>query len=116
MGLFRFLLRANIPNDDIVITLEHVLPEEPQPGTWEKFSAEQRQLLTTRLGNLALLKFSDNSNLQSKEFAGKKSEFKKSKFKLTSELGSLSNWTPDVIVSRQKRLAKLAVKAWPLKF
>jgi hypothetical protein len=62
------------------------------------------------------MKFSDNSDLQSEEFSAKKVEFKKSGFKLTSEIASFSDWTPKEVVARQKKLAELAVKAWPLKF
>ena len=74
----------NVPNDDqLEITLEHVLPEEPEPGEWNKFSAEERKLLTNRLGNMALLKRSDNSHKRSEEFLSKIPVYKDSGFLLS---------------------------------
>jgi hypothetical protein len=104
----------NVPNDDLVVNAEHILPQDPAPDTWKNFSAEERQNLTARLGNLALLKTSVNSGMQN-DFLSKKKEYKDSGFKLTSELADIPEWTPSEVVERQKRLAKLAIKAWPLK-
>jgi len=126
-GVARYYLRAleqqlrgdaepeNIPNDDpFLITLEHVLPENPKTGEWISFDAEQRALLTGRLGNMALLQKSANNDLQSKDFGDKKSVYAGSSFELTKELASITEWTPISIANRQKRLASLALKAWPI--
>ncbi len=78
----------NIPNDDqLEITLEHILPEEPELGEWTRFGAEDRQRLTTRLGNMCLLKRTPNSFSRSAEFLTKKPFYKDSTYALTNELG-----------------------------
>lgn len=55
----------HIPNDDrSVINLEHVLPEKPE-GNWPQFTEEQVKLYYKRIGNLCLLRASDNSTAKS---------------------------------------------------
>lgn len=106
----------NVPNDDQTdITLEHVLPEEPKPGEWNQFTQEDREQFTQRLGNLALLKRSENSGKGNDEFPIKKPAYALSSYRLTNELASLPDWNTVAITDRQKRLAKIAVKAWPIK-
>ena len=43
-----------IPNEDIVINPEHILPENPG-GNWTHFDADTAQLYFNRLGNMVLL-------------------------------------------------------------
>ena len=105
----------NVPNDETVITLEHILPEEPAAGTWVDFTEEQRQQMTNRLGNQVLLKHSANSDLRSSEFSVKRPILKKAGFTLTSEVAAIPKWTPQAVAERQARLAKLAIKAWPIR-
>jgi len=106
----------NVPNDDqLEISLEHVLPEEPDPGTWTQFSAEDRKQFTNRIGNLALLKRKANSDHRSDEFLTKVPTYANSEYELTRSLAGYSDWTTASITDRQKKLAKLAVKAWPIR-
>jgi hypothetical protein len=107
----------NVPNDDQTdITLEHVLPEDPKPGEWTQFSAEDKEQFTYRLGNMALLKRSENSgNAGNEEFSIKKPSYADSTFLLTKQLASLAVWDVAAIIARQKRLAEIAAKAWPIK-
>jgi hypothetical protein len=126
-SLARYFLRAleqqsngilepeNIPNDDpLDINLEHVLPQNPKPGEWNAFDAEQRALFTGRLGNLAILKRTPNSDIENFPFDEKKPVYAQSGYILTKELASVPKWTPDAVVERQKRLAHLAKKTWPI--
>jgi hypothetical protein len=106
----------NVPNDDQTdITLEHVLPEDPKQGEWLQFTQEDREQFTNRLGNLALLKRSENSGKGNEEFQIKRPVYAQSSFKLTSDLASVSNWNTIAITDRQRNLATIAVKAWPIK-
>jgi hypothetical protein len=58
----------HIPNDDrSIINLEHVLPEKPE-GNWPQFSDEQVKLYYKRLGNLCLMRATDNSTAKSASF------------------------------------------------
>jgi Protein of unknown function DUF262/Protein of unknown function (DUF1524) len=104
----------HIPNDDrSVINLEHVLPEKPE-GNWPQFSAEEVKIYYRRIGNLVLLRASDNSTLKSAGFTEKKSIFKNSPYELTKQIASCDNWRIEEIIARQKTLAELAVRAWPI--
>ena len=61
-----------IPTDDgTVINLEHVLPKQPE-GNWTQFNDEEVRLYGRRLGNLALMRASDNSTVRSAAFEEKK--------------------------------------------
>jgi Protein of unknown function (DUF1524) len=57
----------HIPNDDkSAINLEHVLPERPE-GNWPQFTDEQVKLYYKRIGNLCLMRASDNSVLSCRQ-------------------------------------------------
>lgn len=96
------------------LTLEHVLPDRPQ-GNWPQFQPEQHAAFVRRLGNMALLAHKMNSELKSAPFKEKKDVYTMSALQLTRKIASESDWTPGAIRQRQEALAKLAVKAWPLK-
>jgi hypothetical protein len=103
-----------IPNDDRgAINLEHVLPERPE-GNWEQFDEESVRVYVKKLGNLALLLAKNNSDLKSSDFETKKAIYKDSPYKLTKQISTISDWSPSAISERQKELAKLALRVWPL--
>jgi hypothetical protein len=104
----------HIPNDDrSIINLEHVLPEKTE-GNWPQFLPEEVKIYYRRIGNLVLLRASENSTLKSAGFAEKKLTFSKSPYELTRQIASCDNWTKEEITLRQKTMADLAVKAWPI--
>jgi hypothetical protein len=103
----------HIPNDDrSMINLEHILPEKPE-GNWPQFSEEQVKLYYKRIGNLCLMRASDNSTAKSAEFNIKKPLFAKSPYLLTKQISDASEWRTAEIVDRQKTLAAIAIKTWP---
>ena len=103
-----------VANDDpAAITLEHVLPQDPQGG-WKHIDPEVYPSLVHRLGNQALLRKKVNSDRKSDEFKDKVEDYGNSSFALTSMLASRPKWDADEVSERQKFLADLAVKAWPL--
>ena len=124
-GLARYLLRALemklqdqpepewIPNEDIVINLEHVLPQRFD-DSWESFDEDSAADYCTRIGNMVLLKATPNSTIGNQDFAVKKAQYLQSTFALTKEVGKVAKWDSDAIESRQNKLADLAVKTWPL--
>ena len=104
------------PNDDpSSITLEHVLPKNPNDGEWSAFNPEEVKRLARRIGNLCLLQKTANSNLKSAEFVIKKPVLAEAGYVLTSKIAAYDDWTVDTIAERQGELAKLAVKAWPIR-
>lgn len=105
-----------IPNDDKeTINLEHILPEKPGDN-WPHFTPEAVHVYCRRLGNLLLLTSKSNSDLRSANFETKKNEYKKSGgYLLTSQVANLTReWTEEQIENRQKKLAELALEAWPI--
>jgi hypothetical protein len=102
-----------IPNDDAeVINLEHVLPLKPD-GEWQRFSEDDVKAYSKRLGNMALMRAKANSDLRSAGFETKRAAFKDSPYATTDMIGDVPDWTIEQIVTRQKYLAQLALKAWP---
>src|SRR5262249_4143178 len=100
------------PNPDEV-NLEHVLPESPH-ANWPQVTAEIAATYTHRIGNLALMGAQKNRDAGNLSFASKKAIYAKSNVTLTKALSRLAAWGPEQIERRQKRLAELAVKTWPL--
>jgi hypothetical protein len=104
-----------IPNaDKETISLEHILPEKPQDN-WKQFNQDEVDTYSRRIGNLALLVKKSNSDLRSADFETKKKVYAQSGgYDLTTQIVKLDEWTVEKIVERQKILAKLALKAWPI--
>ena len=103
-----------VPTDDgTIINLEHILPQKPE-GNWPEFTDDEARFYATRLGNLALMRASDNSSAKSAPFKEKKPFFANSPYVLTSEVSAYSEWTTAEIADRQARMAELAPRAWPV--
>lgn len=104
-----------LPNPDAeVVTLEHVLPKNPEGDSWRQFNEQDIESFSKRIGNLVLLKKGENNALGNVAFIEKKAAFDKSSYRLTKELCGYDDWTTETIVTRQKALADLAIKAWSL--
>lgn len=83
-------------------------------GNWPKFEPDMVKLYWRRIGNLALLRVSENSGLKSDAFAVKAKVYKEAPYVLTSQIATTNDWTPSEIVERQKGLATLALKTWSI--
>ena len=103
-----------VPTDDEqVVNLEHVLPENPGRN-WPEFDADSASAYYKRLGNMTILQAKKNAIVGNGKFSDKRRAFKDSSFLLTSEVGKQTAWGPKQINQRQMNLAELAVKTWPL--
>lgn len=103
-----------MPNDDAqVVNLEHVLPNNPN-GNWPEFTADEVAAYVRRIGNMTLLLAKANSDLKSEPFAAKKKVYASSSYEVTKQVAAVDAWNPDAITSRQRVLAKYAVRTWPL--
>jgi hypothetical protein len=104
----------HIPNDDqSVINLEHILPERPG-NNWPQFSEDEVKIYKNKIGNLALLRASENADLHSDDFDSKKPIYDACPYVLTSQIAQEGKWTTAEIVARQKTLAAMAVTTWPI--
>ena len=105
-----------ILNDDKqTINLEHVLPVKPD-DSWNRFFPNQdtMQAYVRRLGNMVLLLAKSNADLANGDFETKKIAYAASPYELTRQISTVDDWTEAQIVERQKGLAELALRAWPL--
>ncbi len=103
-----------VVNDDASdLNLEHILPLSPR-GTWTHFSEDDQEEYAARIGNMVLLKEKINRKTGNAEFEVKKPHYAGCSLKLTAEVASEPKWDKEQIEQRQFRLAKIAVKAWPL--
>lgn len=99
----------NSSND--VVTLEHILPQNPSPA-WGCIDSDDAKANYKRLGNMALLKKTLNSEIGNNGFEAKKPFYESSDFILTSNISDFDEWGIDDINERQEHLAELAVKTW----
>lgn len=102
-----------IPNDDTVITLEHVLPQSPGEN-WPSVEPAVHSTYYRRLGNMTLLAETPNRDIGNDAFDDKKNTYGLSSYRLTKEIAANHKWGSTEIEQRQQRLAELAVKTWPL--
>lgn len=96
------------------VNLEHVMPRNPDDTSSWNVPDEVRETHTRRIGNLVLMKSVENSNAGNDSFESKKKLYDDSDLMLTKDLAKNAMWGKAEIEARQKVLASLAVKAWPL--
>lgn len=94
-----------VPNDGGEITLEHVMPEH-LTTEW-KIKPDEHKAFTNRLGNLALLQATPNSDLGHMSYVAKKKILAKSAFSLTKLAAKCRSWGPNEVAERQRKLADL---------
>lgn len=103
------------------ITVEHVLPQTPQPGSqWLSWFPQPQDRVTWvhRLGNLALLTRKKNSAASNFEFIKKKNAYFTnggvSPFSITTQVIQYESWTPEVVAQRQAQLLGALERHWRL--
>lgn len=105
-----------------IITVEHVLPQNPASNSiWMKWfpSPEERETYVHRIGNLVLLSSAKNSQAQNYDFELKKQKYFTTKtgispFALTTQVLNEQEWTPEVIERRQEELIGVLKRVWRL--
>ena len=105
-----------------VITVEHVLPQNPSEGSiWLEWfpNDEERIQYVHRIGNLTLLSRKKNAEAQNYDFDKKKKKYFVSNtsivpFVLTTQVLQQSEWTPAVIKQRQEDSLQSLRKIWRL--
>lgn len=105
-----------------IITIEHVLPQNPKkPSTWLDWFPDEavRESWVHRLANLVLLPRKKNSEAQNFDFDTKKEKYFKSDkgvstFALTSQVLGQPDWTQALLQSRQETLLEKLKNLWSL--
>lgn len=102
-----------------IITVEHVLPQNPKEGSNWLQDFDNPEEHVHKLGNLVLLTRKKNSKAKNYDFHKKKTSYFQSSsgvtsFALTSQVMQEVEWTPKVIQKRQKELIHMLTEAWGL--
>lgn len=121
LRLDRLLADTGANYDHPVITIEHVLPQNPgRHSQWLRdFPDEgERKRWTDRLANLVLLSSAMNIKARNYEFTRKKEEYFQrggaAPFALTTKVQNESSWTPAILERRQRELLDILKKEWRL--
>jgi uncharacterized protein DUF262/uncharacterized protein DUF1524 len=107
--------------DQPTTTVEHVLPQNPKPGSaWRRdFTDDERAYWVHRLANLVLLARRKNSEAGNREFVEKKRGYftgrsGTSPFVLTTQVLQHDTWTPAILRVRQSNLLGHLKELWRL--
>jgi hypothetical protein len=115
----RYYLQAMQKADDGTssapdLTLEHILDKEYDEHL-HAVTAEEHKAYLHRIGNLALIAAEPNGSMQDLPFARKRPILaNQDNHSLTRQVAAYRKWGVPEIEERQKRLAELAVKTWPI--
>lgn len=102
-----------VPNEEVSeINLEHILPLRPGDG-WD-IDEEEAGAAQKLLGNMVLLRAAENRDIGNSSFEEKRKVLAKSTYDLTKQVAKKAKWGLEDIRHRQAKLAKLAVKTWPI--
>lgn len=116
------LADAGASYDHKIITVEHVLPQNPTTDSeWLRTFPDEdtRESWTHKLANLVLLSRRKNSAASNWDFQRKKREYFQRKgvsttFALTTGVLDEDEWTPEVLRRRQRELVQRLIAEWQL--
>lgn len=103
-----------------IISVEHVLPQNPESSSeWlDLFDDDQREDLTHCLGNLLLLPRRKNAEARNFAFQKKKDKYfskeGSSPFVLTTQVLKSDRWTPELVQQRRTELIEKCRELWNL--
>ncbi|PAT38557.1 DUF262 domain-containing protein [Vandammella animalimorsus] len=92
--------------------IEHILPQSAPDG-WGGFSNEEADSMIYRLGNMTLMKTSENNDAGNEAYHAKREKYRKSGFAITRKLAEeYAEWTPANIAAWQAWMARQATSIW----
>lgn len=94
------------------LTLEHVLPHNPNSDWQENFGLDTYNEAIDRLGNMALLTESQNKNIGQGLFDKKKTVLEDSGYSINQKIAEYKAWDIDNLNAYQTWLAKQAKTVW----
>lgn len=99
--------------DETALTVEHVLPSNPN-AEWTEYFGADWDTYKDQIGNVALVGATMNRELGQRSFAEKKRILSKAEYELSRAIADLDGWGSEEIQVRQKKLADIAVQLWRL--
>lgn len=99
-------------------TIEHILPENPETEWEESIPFKHWDNQVYRLGNLTLLRSSDNRDAGNDDYPRKLEIYRNSAYQITQRIAedAPSGWSIELIAARQKKMAERAVHIWRADF
>ena len=99
------------------ITIEHILPQRSSNEYWQqRFTEKEHSVWLHKLGNLALISVTKNSEAQNSAFDKKKAIYamknKKVSFDITKDLCDYTEWDLTSLQHRHNLLIEMAMKIW----
>lgn len=109
------LSSADISDEAMTATVEHILPENPGETGWEHFSDDAHERSIERVGNYSLLERGLNGpQAANAAFAQKQHAYVQSSYATSKQLTQVAEWTEEAIANRQRNMAKVAKSVWSL--
>ena len=106
---------ADVTDETMSATVEHILPENPDEVGWDQFTPDAHERSFERIGNYSLLERGLNGRQAANAaFAQKQAAYCQSQYRTSTDLGQYVEWTEATIAKRQKDLAKIAKAVWAL--
>ena len=107
-------IEAELTNKDL--TIEHILPENPDDNWVSQFANTDAQEYIFRLGNLTLLESAKNRESDRKLFDEKQTIYQTSNYRLSKEQTNYSIWNVASISNRQSDMANKALTIWKINY
>ena len=95
----RLILNTNVEE----MNFEHLLPRNPKQSDWPSFTEEEAKFYCYRIGNMTVMKKSENNSIGNKAFTIKKAALGKSTLHLNKEIAAEKDLDKDR--SRSGRIA-----------
>ena len=113
----RQLSGADITDEGMWATVEHILPENPGESGWGHFTADAHERSCERVGNYSLLERSLNGQQAGNAaFVHKQLVYAQSQYRTSKELAQYTDWSEEAIAQRQAQMARVAKAIWALTF
>ena len=96
------------------MTIEHILPENPDPEWDDEFPVTVQDAAVNRIGNLTPLEANANRRVGNDTYAHKVAAYANSRYALTRAVADSApeEWTLARLEQRQRELAARAVHLW----
>ena len=108
---------ADITDEGMTATVEHILPENPGEVGWEHFTVEAHERSYERVGNYSLLERGlIGQQAGNATFALKQAVYARSQYRTSKDLAQLTEWAEETIAKRQNEMARVAKAIWALAF
>jgi hypothetical protein len=107
-----------VSSDVHKITLEHILPQNPNESWNDSFSSkDEHSSWVNTIGNLTLIEKTINKKIGNVGFSEKKAEaYQKSKLALNAQISEYDVWDITTIKDRANKLAIAAEQCWRISY